>query len=161
MARSDPPKRRFGLLAEDLQPTEVVLHHWPAPQGRGLLTSHRCLLLSHPQPLHRSIDWSTNLEGVRSLQVTKLPGRRVYWAGARGAYAGGAASTGRMGPLFCVVVNEITVYAGEPRVCEEIQQKIDDARASRCMALVGHIIPYGRLQDRSAAGGALGGPIPR
>ena len=115
----------FGLPPDELLQGEVVLHHWPAPHGRGLLTNLRCVLLSHPEPIHREVRWALDLEKVKGLVVELLPQQHPG-----------------VDPDYGVLVNETVVYAGFPVHCEVIQKQIDDARAARCMALVGRIIPF-------------------
>ncbi|HTT15794.1 MAG TPA: hypothetical protein VMH49_00320 [Thermoplasmata archaeon] len=121
----EPTGPHFGLPPDEIRPDEVVLHHWPAPEGRGVLTNIRCVLLSHPQPIHREVEWSVDLEKVVGLAVEELP---QQFPGVT--------------PDYGVLVNETVVYAGGPNLCAEIQQKIDDARVTRCLATVGRLLPY-------------------
>lgn len=100
------------------------------------------MVLGHPSPIHRQIQWSCDLEKISSLRVVKLPGRGGVWVGARSLRLGGAVSTGTMGPEYCVLVDSTTVYLGRPQPCEEIQRQIDDARNSRMMVVMGRLQPY-------------------
>jgi len=133
---------QFGLGPAEFRAGEASLWHWPSPEGRGLLTTQRCLLLGHPSPLHRAIRWSVELGDIAVLKVVRLPGRRGVWLGIRTPSGGGTFSTGRLDPEWCVVVDRTTVYVGYPQPCGMLQQRIDEARADRLMATVGHLTPY-------------------
>ena len=133
-----------GLPPNTIRPGESVLHHWSAPQGRLLLTNLRCLLLSHPHPLHREVEWETDLERIRSLEVTEVDAGGMPDSIARQTLTG--VNRGGGGPLDAqlrVEVNGLPVYAGNASSCGEVQTRIDDARTARCMALYGRIVPYG------------------
>lgn len=112
----------FGLPVGELRSNETVLRHWPAPKGRLLLTNQRCLILSHPHPLHRNLEWEVDLESVTSLEVVAAPSVAD--------------------PAFAVMVNEVAIYTGEPNVCAEIQSSIDNARTDRSIAVYGRLVPY-------------------
>jgi len=136
-----------GLPSDALRRTEKVLHHWGAPGGRGILTTERCLLLSHPRPLHREIEWERDLEKVQSLEVVALRDDPEVVAFVSQSLAGsvktGDPTAGVINSEFKVAVDGISVYQGSAQKGEEIQAWIDDARSSRCLSLYGRLIPYG------------------
>lgn len=115
------PGQDHGLSPRALRPDEVVTYHWTAPGGQGVLTNLRCLLLSHPHPVHRSVTWVVDLERVSELMVDQRWG---------------------LGVTFAVLVNKRVVYVGDPNPCAELQRRIDDARTARCMSVFGRLLPY-------------------
>lgn len=129
-----PPELGPGIL----RPGEVVLHHWGVPGGRGVLTDQRCLFLSHPHPVHRSLRWSVDLEKIWALSVEGLGGVPMHTRGS----GAGTASDGMLDPTFGVLVNEVPVYHGGPNPCADLQRRIDDARTARCQTLYGRLLPY-------------------
>jgi hypothetical protein len=141
-----PPEVGPGILLSG----EVVAHHWSAPQGRGLLTNLRCLLLGHPHPLHRSLRWSVDLERVNSLSVEPIRGLGGTHVAFRGFY-GGTLTTGSIDPTFGVLVNDVAVYIGDAAACGDLQRWLDDARTSRCLALFGRLLPYGSAASAKVA----------
>lgn len=146
MDDQDSPGAESGLPPVTRRPTEIVLQHWPAPGGRGLLTSERCLLLGHPHPLHREIEWELDLDKIGRLEVVALADDPEVVAFVQRTLAGGS-KTGdpTAGVINCeykIVVDETTVHVGDAAKCGSIQGWIDDARARRCMALYGRVLPY-------------------
>lgn len=142
------PEPAPGLPSGTARPGEQVLDHWPAPRGRGLLTTHRCLLLSHPHPLHRDVLWEVDLEAIRGIVVVEDDEGEVSDQFARVSLAGGLqfgdiTGVGPLDPRFKVQVNNVVVYIGDPGPGGKIQAAIDGARASRCVALFGIVKPYG------------------
>jgi hypothetical protein len=137
-----PPEDHLGPWL--LSSGEEELHHWRAPGGRGVLTNLRCVILSHPHPVQRSMRWSVDLEQVTALSVDRirgLPGTRILM---RGSYAGGGViSTGAIDPTYGVLVNETIVMVGEPDACADLQRRIDETRTARCLARYGRLLPYG------------------
>ena len=124
------------LRPEALRPDETVTYRWPAPGGRGLLTSCRLLLVTHPRPVHRMIRWSLELQEVTKLDVEVVNGPesdRTF---------GGPEVPGRFGADHAVLVNDRPVLIGDPRPCADLQARIDDARTARCIAVLGHLVPY-------------------
>ncbi len=61
---------------------------------------------------------------------------------AHESFRDGAELTGPIDLTLGVWVNETTVYIGKPEACQDLQQRIDDARTARCMALYGRLLPY-------------------
>lgn len=72
MARDQTPESVLGLDRDTLRPGEQVTLHWSAPEGRGLLTNLRCLLLGHPHPIRRPLRWSVDLEQINALSVERF-----------------------------------------------------------------------------------------
>lgn len=107
-----------------------------------MLTNFRCLLLGHPHPVHRDVLWTMDLESVRSLSVATVAGGPGLRIDARGTFGGGSVTTGDIDPTFAVLVDEKMVFVGYPHACGEIQQRIDEARTNRCVALFGRVVPY-------------------
>ncbi len=131
-----------GLHPATLAEGESVVCHWPAPGGRGMLTSLRCLLLSHPRPVHRALRWSVDLPEVYRLEVEAVRGLPGVWSGGAAGSGGGALSSGAVDLTLCVIVDSTIVYIGDPNRCGEIQQAIDEARSSRCLSVYGRLVPY-------------------
>ncbi len=143
------------LRPEALRPDETVTYRWPAPGGRGLLTSCRLLLVTHPRPVHRMIRWSLELQEVTKLDVEVVNGPES------GRTFGGPEVPGRFGADHAVLVNDRPVLIGDPRPCADLQARIDDARTARCVAVLGHLIPYSgayTVEARTAPSAALGSP---
>jgi hypothetical protein len=138
----DPSEAPRTFSAESLAPGEKELHRWDAPGGQGILTNLRCLLLGHPKPIHREIRWSQDLEKVWALEVVQLSSGPARQFIIRGSIVGGFVGEGPDGSGFGVVVDDTVVYAGYPAVCADIQKRIDDARASRCLELFQRIVPF-------------------
>jgi hypothetical protein len=118
----------LGLRLAELGSDEVILKHWTAPGGRGLLTNRRCLLLSLSHPVRRTIQWAQILEHVDSIEVEQ---------DAESASLS-AIGVGTSGPVcsqhsggFRVTLDNATVFRGPPGECETIQGWIDTARAIR------------------------------
>jgi len=132
----------YGLPPAALGPQESVLRHWTAPEGRALLTNHRLVMLSRPRPLRRRVEWTLDLEGVRSLGVAKVRGLVRTRVSMRGGIGGGVIGPGRIDPTYSVVVNGTDVFIGDPQACQEVQAWIDDARTARCVARFGRMIPF-------------------
>ena len=61
----------------------------------------------------------------------------------RGTIGPGASTMGDIDPTYCVVVNNVIVFVGTPDEAAGIQQRIDDARAARCVELYGRVLPFG------------------
>ncbi len=121
---------------------ETELRHWAAPGGRGVLTNLRCVVLSHPRPLHRRIRWSVPLQEVSRLEVLPLSGGYGPSMTFHGSYGGGRFSGDGVDPTFCVLVDRTIVYIGDANPCGALQQAIDEARTSRCEAVFGHLVPF-------------------
>jgi hypothetical protein len=136
------PETDHGVASGVLRPGEVVSHRWSAPGGLGLLTDRRCLLLSHPHPVHRSVRWAVDLERVNGLAVEPVRGPTGSRVSVRGSVGGGFVTSGAVDPTFCVLVNRTIVFVGNPDPCADLQRRIDDARTSRCMARYGRLLPY-------------------
>ncbi len=117
-----------------------------------MLTDLRCLLLSHPHPVHRRVLWAVNLEAVRSLNVVNVPGLRGTNTGMQTSFGGGRISTGTVDPTFSVQVDHVDVFIGDPDPCGELQQQIDDARSSRCVAVFGRVVPFEEAVARDGPG---------
>lgn len=141
----------FGLQPQDLQPNEVVLHHWSSRDGRLLLTNQRLLLLGHPAPVHRKVLSSQALEDVKSLEVVDAAPQYVdqfrmdnRYVGKGGTWSplGGIVYQKRLAPDCYVKVNGAIVYKGFPITCEDIQKRVDAAREKRMMATLGRSVPY-------------------
>jgi hypothetical protein len=134
MATEPPAERLHGLDPQELAPGEVVLHHWSAPDGIGILTNRRCLLLRHPHPIHRSIEWSASLADVESIEVQQLTSVRGIMKTTvsmpQGITGPTIAIPGDMVPAgFAVRVDGVDVFHGTPFQCEEVQRWIGGARA--------------------------------
>lgn len=142
MIPQPPPEEDRGIEPNVLHPDEVVAHHWPAAAARGVLTNQRLLLLTHPQPIHRSVRWSVGLEAIEALEVEAVAGSGGRTGLGRGASGGARVSVDGVDPTFGVNVNQITVYIGDPDPCADLQRWIDEARATRCLALYGRLLPY-------------------
>lgn len=142
MSVAGSTRSTHGLAFSELRSGETVLFRWRAPEGRGLLTTQRCLLMGHPRPFRRPVLWQVDLERVRSLNVVRLRSHPGAWLGARGGFGGAAISTGTLPPLFCVNVNSVTVYAGYPNRAEDLQRRVDLARTDRMTAVLGRLLPY-------------------
>ncbi len=129
-----------------LRSDEKVLVHWSSPGGRGVLTDQRCLLLSHPDLLHRRVEWERDLEKVESLTVVALHDDpevvRYVSQTLAGSTKYGDPTTGIVNTEFKLLVDEVTVLLAGPDRCGEIQARVDDARNARCLALFGQIVPY-------------------
>lgn len=154
MAGASPPVSGYGLEDRALRPGEAVLHRWVAPRGQGVLTNYRFVLLGRPAPFRRKPEWSRGLEEINSLAVERvqgLPARRVR---VRGGFAGGVIGPVRIDATFSVNVDHVPVYIGDPNRCGEIQQWIDDARTSRCVALYGRALPFGAAAPPPGAAAA-------
>jgi len=144
---SDAPEEPLhGLPPTAVRPGEIVLHHWGAPDGRGLVTSQRCLLLTHPRPLHRAIVWERDLEKVEHLEVVALHDDPEVVAFVQATLAGankvGDPTVGVINCEYKVTVDETSVYVGDADRCATIQTWVDDARTQRSMALFGRLVPY-------------------
>lgn len=137
-----------------LLPGEAILQHWPAPRGRGALTNLRLLLMTHPHPIHRSLQWDVGLEKIEALEVEPLVSRRHPESGIAGPSSDGSVRVDGFDPWYGVEVNGRAVYVGGPNRCADLQQRIDDARTSRCMAVYGRLLPYHRADY------SLGNPPP-
>ena len=135
--------RLFGLPPDQIRPSEVVLHHWRAPDGRALLTNQRCLLLGRPRPFRRELAWSQELDAVRGLNVEKVVvGTQSRISFRPVATYGGGTAPGRIDATYSVTVNGVPVFIGDPNDAAEIQRRIDDARAARCLELHGKVLPF-------------------
>jgi hypothetical protein len=131
-----PQERAHGLDPRELGEGEVIVHHWSAPGGVGILTDRRCMLLGHPEPLHRAVEWSTMLDEVESIEVQELEPLRGIMnttvALPQGVWGPTLAIPGDEVPgSFVVRVDGVLVFNGTPRHCEEVQGWIDAARAQR------------------------------
>jgi len=73
----------------------------------------------------------------------------------RGSFGGGVVSTGLIDPTYGVLVDGVGVYAGEPRFCEDLQRRIDEARTSRCLSLYGRLVPYRPETPEEAVGSGI------
>ncbi len=131
-----------------LLPDEAIVHHWPAPRGRGLLTNLRIVIVTHPHPVHRSLQWDVGLERIEALEVEPLRSRRHPERGIAEPFGHGPALAGGFDPWYGVEVNGRAVYVGDPNPCADLQERIDEARTSRCMAVYGRMLPY-RPGERS------------
>lgn len=150
---------------------ETVLYRWPAPHGRGLLTSQRCLLLGHPHPLRRDAEWEQELEKIRQLIARELRDARSHDRHLCDTIGGVPSAAGGSGAdsvdvQYEVVVDYVTVFVGTPWNCEELQRRIDAARAERCLAVYGRVLPYGEGVEEPArvaraSNGPGGAPGPR
>ena len=143
MVTDDPADPNDQFSPRAVLPGEEILHRWLSPGGRGLLTNFRCLLLGHPHPLHRSIRWTINLEGITSLSVEVARGFALLGEPTHAALGGGEASSMGISTDHAVEVDGVPVYLGNPTTCADIQQWIDDARTARCLALFGRLLPFG------------------
>jgi hypothetical protein len=100
------------------------------------LTDRRCLLLGHPHPLHREVEWSTLLDEVQSIEVQELAAIRGIMNTAislpNGVWGPTIAIPGDWVPgSFVVRVDAVAVFNGTPLQCEEVQRWIGAARAQR------------------------------
>lgn len=115
-----------GLDPQELAPEEVVLHHWSGPRGIGLLTRDRVLLLGHPHPIHRSIEWSARLVSIGSVEVVQLG------SGPGGPIASSLGGTTlRQDPVpgaYSLRLDGVEVLRGVPRDCERVRGWITEAR---------------------------------
>jgi hypothetical protein len=139
---------QLGVPGEVGKPNERVLYRWPAPHGRGLLTDQRCLLLGHPHPLRRDAEWEQELENIRHLIARELRDARAHDHHLCDTIEGGPTMAGGSGDYsvdvqYELVVDDVTVFVGTPFGCEELQRRIDAARAERCLAVYGRVLPYG------------------
>jgi hypothetical protein len=150
---ADDPDLERDLAPLELRAGESELHGWSAPGGHGLLTNQRCLLLSHPHPIHRVVRWSVDLENISALSVQPVRGLPDRQIAVTGTFGGGVISTPSIDPAFSVLVNENEVFIGDPTECADLQQRIDEARTSRCVAICGRLLPYN--------GAGVGARVPR
>ncbi len=137
-----------GLPKTSVRPGEVVRQHWSSPGGRGLVTNQRCILLSHPSPIHREMVWERNLEKIEHLEVVSLVDDPEVVAFVERSLAGCSkfGHDSGMGVVKCgfkVTVDDVSVYGGEADTCANVQRWIDDARTQRSIELFGRLIPYG------------------
>jgi hypothetical protein len=139
--RSDPEGTSgFGLDPSALEPGEIVLQRWSAPGGHGLLTSRRCLLLGHPHPFRRSVEWSEALEEVLVIE-TEQDAASPGMAGLSGE--GGSYPTRPLSGSFRLTVDNVSVYVGLPQECEKIQAWIEEARTARLAELGNRVLARG------------------
>ena len=145
MPSDEPEGPLHGLPTAAVRVGESVLHHWGAPEGRGIVTSQRCLLLGHPRPLHREIVWERDLEKIEQLEVVALSDDPEVVAFVQQSLAGGAKrgdpTAGVINCEYKIVVDGVSMYVGNAAKCGEIQAWVDDARTQRSMALFGRILP--------------------
>jgi len=150
MEPNPPVDLDSGMPRTSLETGEEVLHHWPVRSGRGVLTSSRIVVLSHPEPLHRHVVWEKELLDIETLDVHEYVAAWEMWAGIHFRFGGGGISSGRLDPEFGVCVDELPVFLGDPAECSAIQAWIDDARLKRSLAEYGQLMPYGSCEVHRA-----------
>lgn len=137
---------RHGLSSRDLETGEGVLHHWSAPRGLGVVTNRRVLLLGHPAPLHRHVEWCQDLESVKVIEVERMQDTVLLedpkWSTPQAAPVGGPSYAEGIGlskvsvpSNFHVVVDGTSVFHGYPMHCERVQGWIEEARWARMQDL--------------------------
>ncbi len=161
MVVADGPAPEPDLEDGPLAPGEGVAYRFHSPHGLGLLTDRRLRLFGHPHPVRRALLWSVDLENIYELSVEELgkPGEVTgssFAAWTRFGTVFGTQVT--LDPVYAVLVNNERVFVGYPQPAADLQQRIDDRRSKRCLALYGQVRPFTPGPPTWAGEEVAGGP---
>jgi hypothetical protein len=128
--------RPIGLAPRELRDGEAVLHHWSSPHGLGVLTNQRCVLLGHPHPVRRDVQWSVALDAVGVVEVGQLAETpHLDYSGGPGMRGVGSATGvvrgASLAGSFVLRVDGVHVAQGTSEECAKVQRWIGEARSAR------------------------------